>query len=104
MSYWIFLIVVLANFAAWCVLDKFLYDHLERFHPNTFEEMGRPSLFPKNNLAVQYTTIRFFITRKHKALNDSYLSKLGDAMLALFILDVAILLASGLVLYRARGA
>ena len=29
--------------------------------------------------------LKFLVTREHKALNDSYLSKLSDAMLAFFV-------------------
>ena len=68
----------------WFVLIKLLFNRLERSHPQTYEAMGKPSLFLRNSIAGGWATLKFLVTRQHKPLNDSYLSKLSDAMLAFF--------------------
>ena len=65
----------------WFVLIKLLFNRLERMHPQKYEAMGKPSLFLRNSIAGGWATTKFLVTREHKALNDSYLSKLSDAML-----------------------
>jgi hypothetical protein len=69
---------------AWFVLIKLLFNRLERAHPQKYEAMGRPSLFLRNSISGGWATLKFLATREHKALNDKYLSKLSDAMLAFF--------------------
>ena len=79
---------------AWFVLIKLLFNRLERSHPQKYEAMGRPSLFLRNHIAGGWATLKFLAGREHKALNDSYLSKLSDAMLIFF--SVYLLLFFGL--------
>jgi len=68
----------------WFVLIKLLFNRLERAHPQKYEAMGRPSLFLRNNIAGGWATLKFLVAREHKTLDDSYLSKLSDAMLVFF--------------------
>ncbi len=68
----------------WLVLIKLLFNRLERSHPQKYEAMGRPSLFLRNSIAGGWATLKFLAGREHKPLNDSYLSKLSDAMLVFF--------------------
>ena len=68
----------------WFVLIKLLFNRLERAHPQKYEAMGRPSLFLRNSIAGGWATFKFLVAREHKALNDSYLSKLSYAMLIFF--------------------
>jgi hypothetical protein len=68
----------------WFVLIKLLFNRLERLHPQKYEAMGRPSLFLRNSIAGGRATFKFLAAREHKSLNDSYLSKLSDAMLVIF--------------------
>ena len=81
----------------WFVLIKVLFGRLERKHPQKYEAMGRPSLFLRNNIATGWATMKFLFAREHRALNDSYLSKLSDAMLA--YLSVYLLLFFGLMVW-----
>jgi len=76
--------VLLGMVIVWFVLIKLLFNRLERAHPSKYEAMGRPSLFLRNNIAGGWATLKFLVGREHKALNDSYLSKLSDAMLVFF--------------------
>lgn len=68
----------------WFVLIKLLYRRLEREHPQKYEAMGKPSLFLRNHISGGFATLKFLVSREHKALNDDYLSKLSDAMLVFF--------------------
>lgn len=68
----------------WFVLIKLLFNRLEQAHPMKYEAMGKPSLFLRNSIAGGWATLKFLVGREHEALNDSYLSKLSDAMLVFF--------------------
>jgi hypothetical protein len=84
----------------WFVLIKLLFSRLERSHPQKYEAMGRPSLFLRNSIAGGWATFKFLAGREHKSLNDSYLSKLSDAMLVFFA--IYLLLFFGLFFAVAR--
>ena len=66
----------------WFVLIRMFFKRLETNHPAKYEAMGRPSLFLRNHISGNWATFKFLITREHKALNDPWLSKLSDFMLA----------------------
>ncbi|WP_330970505.1 hypothetical protein, partial [Lysobacter sp. A3-1-A15] len=65
----------------WFVLVKLLFNRLEQAHPQTYEAMGRPSLFLRNSPAGVIAMLKFLVRREHRALSDGGLSKLSDAML-----------------------
>jgi hypothetical protein len=92
-------IVLFGMVIAWFVMIKLLFNRLERAHPQKYEAMGKPSLFLRNNIATGWATMKFLIAREHRALNDGYLSKLSDAMLAFFA--IYLLLFFGLFLLGA---
>ena len=69
----------------WFVLIKLLFKRLEASHPQKYESMGRPSLFLRNNIATGFATMKFLFAREHRALDDGYLSKLSDFMLAYIV-------------------
>lgn len=81
----------------WFVLLKVLFSRLERKHPQKYEAMGKPSLFLRNNIATGWATMKFLFVREHRPLNDSYLSKLSDSMLA--YLSIYLLLFFGLMVW-----
>jgi hypothetical protein len=72
----------------WFVLIKILFNRLERLHPQKYEAMGQPSLILRNNISGGLATLKFLVAREHKSLNDSYLSKLSDAMLVFFVIYI----------------
>ncbi len=86
----VFFALLFGMVIVWFVLIKMLFNRLESAHPQKYEAMGRPSLFLRNNIEGGWKTLKFLVTREHKALNDSYLSKLSDAMLVFFIVYLAI--------------
>lgn len=71
---------------AWFVLVKLLFTRLERAHPEKYESMGKPSLFWRNSPAGAFAMLKFLVAREHRSLNDSYLSKLSDAMLVFLLI------------------
>ena len=72
--------------AVWFVLISKLYRILERDHPSKYAEMGRPSLFLRNSISSNISTMKFLFAREHKLLNNAPLSRLSDAMLAFFLI------------------
>jgi hypothetical protein len=63
-----------------------LYFRLEHFHPNKFEEMGKPGIFRNNSIRTNYALMKFLIKREHKILEDPLVSKLSDFMLAYMVI------------------
>ena len=80
----VFFPILFGMIIVWFVLIKMFFNRLERRHPAKYEAMGKPSLFLRNSIAGGLATFKFLAAREHKALNDSYLSKLSDAMLIFF--------------------
>jgi len=70
----------------WFILVKLLLNRLKRFHPKKYQEMGRPSLFFRNNVSGGSAMLKYLITRDHKTLNDPQLSKLSDLMLVFLVI------------------
>lgn len=80
----------------WFVLVKLLFNRLEAAHPQKYEAMGRPSLFFRNSPAGVWAMLKFLVAREHRALGDSYLSKLSDGMLIFFLVYLAVFLGLAL--------
>ena len=74
----------------WFVLLKLLVNRLEQAHPQKYAAMGRPSLFWRNSPSASLAVLNFLIVREHRALNDSYLSKLSNLMLILLVVYVVL--------------
>ena len=85
-------LLLLGMVLIWFILVKMLFKRLESAHPAKYEAMGRPSLFLHSSPAGAIAMLKFLVTREHKTLNDSYLSKLSDAMLIFFLVYVILFL------------
>ena len=77
----------------WFILVKMLFNRLESSHPAKYEAMGRPTLFLRNSPAGAFAMLKFLVAREHKILDDSYLSKLSDAMLVFLLTYTVLFLA-----------
>jgi len=76
----------------WLGLVWLLYRHLEENHPEKYEEMGSPTL-RDNDAASVLRLLRFVIGREHLRLEeDAALRRLGDGMLAYFIVYLVLFL------------
>jgi hypothetical protein len=82
--------VLLFMVVVWFVLIKLLFNRVEKFHPQKYEAMGRPSLFMRNTINGGLATLKFLVAREHKVLNDAYLSKLSDFMLVFIVIYLLI--------------
>lgn len=91
-------IVILALAAVWFLMANMLYRRLEERHSELYRKMGSPSLFLRNTMASSFETALFIFRRKHKGLNDRYLSRLSDLMFAYLVGYVAIVMVVGLFL------
>lgn len=72
----------------WFVLVKKICSILETRHSGTYEALGRPSLFFRNNPMSTFSLLKFIIAREHRSLGDKELGQLSDFMLAFFALYV----------------
>jgi len=79
----------------WFVLVKLLFNRLAAAHPQKYDAMGRPSLFLRNSPAGVWAMLKFLVVREHRALGDSYLSKLSDGMLIFFLVYFVLFLGLG---------
>lgn len=83
----------------WFVLMRILLKRLETKHSATYESMGKPSLFLRNNPRTTRAALKFIALRQHRSLGDKTLSRLSDAMIVYYVLTIAIVvwgLANGL--------
>jgi hypothetical protein len=76
----------------WLVLVKLLFRRLERNHPEKYVDMGRPSLFMRNNLSGGIAMLKFLAMREHRKLDDGFLSKLSNGMLVFFAVYIVLFL------------
>jgi hypothetical protein len=74
----------------WFFLIHILLKRLERKHPDTYESMGKPSLFLHNTPRTANATLRFIALRQHRPLGDATLSRLSDGMMIYFALQIAV--------------
>ncbi len=76
----------------WFGLVWLLYRRLEEDHPEKFEAMGSPTL-RDNDAASAFRLLRFIVGREHLQLEeDAGLRRLGDGMLAYFIVYLVLFL------------
>jgi len=61
----VFLGLLLAVTMAWVFLSNRLYTELRHNHPELYETLGRPGLFMKKSLAVNFRVIRFVFKRDY---------------------------------------
>jgi hypothetical protein len=63
--------------AGWAIILKRFLDYLERYHPSTFDQLGRPRF--GGNISAHRTPqlLSFLIRRRDRQLNDVYLSHLS---------------------------
>ena len=79
----------------WFVLVKLLFNRLAAAHPAKYEAMGRPSLFLRNSPSGVWAMLKFLVAREHRALGDTYLSKLSDGMLAFLLVYLVLFIGLG---------
>ena len=83
-------VILFCMLLVWFVLVRILFKRLESSHPDKYADMGRPTLFLRNGPACVFAMLKFIVAREHTKLNDSYLTKLSDAMLAFSVVYIAI--------------
>ncbi|MES2901480.1 MAG: hypothetical protein V4723_17235 [Pseudomonadota bacterium] len=81
---------MLALALLWFVLMGLLYRRLEVMHSEKYVEMGRPTLFVRNNLRTNYTTLKFLLAREHRGLKDARIGLLADGLLLFTLVYLAI--------------
>lgn len=68
----------------WLVLMSRLYRILRTRHPETYEQLGRPTLFLNNSPQNGIATVRFLLGGHFRQLNDPELLRLGVFMQVFF--------------------
>lgn len=64
----------------WFVLCVWVFRRLEKSHAEKYIEMGRPSLFLRNNVENNWLFIKFMWRSEYLALNDVPLARTCKAM------------------------
>lgn len=100
----VFVPVLFGMVLVWFVLVKLLFNRLESAHPAKYEKMGRPSLFLRNTIEGGWRFLKFLLTREHRSLNDGYVSKLSDGMLAFFVIYLLLFVGLSIAVVTAPGS
>jgi hypothetical protein len=97
----LFFAVMAVMVALWFGLMKLLFGHLERKHPQSYDALGRPSLFRRNTPEIVITFMRFLLSRQYRTLHDPYLSRFCSGMVIFFYIYIALFIGAVLsVLYQ----
>jgi hypothetical protein len=87
------------------VLTWLLFSRLETQHPKKYRELGSPSFrgVKSKGFAPIIATLQFIVRREHRALNDSYLANVSDAILVCFVVYVLLFAYAILVITAQHG-
>lgn len=83
---------LMAMVLIWFLMVATLFKRLRAKHPETYKEMGEPSLFWNNSMKTNWAMLEFLRKRRHKGLNDKSLSLLSDFMLVFLAVYMALFL------------
>ena len=91
-------LILFVMVCAWFALCKWLFSRLEKQHPKKYEEMGKPSLFLRNNISNGWSFMTFLFRSEYLPLEDPILTRTCKIMKIFFAIYLAIflfLIASG---------
>jgi hypothetical protein len=84
--YFILFAVLAAMVFVWFGLCIWTFRRLEKSHPEKYLEMGRPSLFLRNNVENNWLFMKFMWRSDYKKLNDPPLTRTCKVMKVCFFI------------------
>ena len=78
-------ITLMAMVFVWFGLCIWVFRRLEHQHPEKYTDMGRPSLFLRNNIQNNWLFLRFLWKSEFDSLSDSSLSRACNFMKIFFV-------------------
>lgn len=69
----------------WFLLCVKLFNSLKERHPETYKNMGSPSLFKNNTFSNNINFLKFLFKKEWQQLGDESIEKLGNIMLSFII-------------------
>jgi hypothetical protein len=79
-------LALMGEVICYLAMISYFFRYLRTYHESAWMALGSPSLFLNNSLRNNWLVLKFLVTRRHRHLNDSRASRLGDATLVLLIL------------------
>lgn len=79
---------------AWLVCWVLIAAHLQRHHPDFFEELERPNLFTNNTVTTRQNMKTFIFDHQHAVMDDVLRRYLTIAKVS-YVLSVAVLVLLG---------
>lgn len=89
-----------ATVFVWFGLSSWIFRRLAANHPETYQEMGSPTLLLNNSPANGTKFLRFIAAAGWKDLNDDGLTRAGRAMRIVFVLFLGL---AGLLFFAIRN-
>ena len=97
--------ILFASVFVWFILIAKLYKILAVDHPQTYEGMGKPTLFWKNSPRSAWVLMKFVFKREYLTLRNEKLAKLGNFMFLFsvgYLILFAVLFVLALLILRGR--
>lgn len=86
---WVFIGIGVGVIGCWLYLVSRFFLYMSRNHPESYKEMGSPTLFMNNSIGNNFSFLNFIISGKHKELNDPELNNQCRFMKVFFYSYVA---------------
>ncbi len=77
-------LVMMTMVLIWFILMNRLFKILRTRHPNTYDSIGRPTLFLNNNIQNGLLTLRFLLGRRYRQIQDPELHSVGNFLNVFF--------------------
>jgi hypothetical protein len=88
----------------WFGLCMWTFRRLEKSHPEKYIELGRPSLFLRNNLENSWHLLKFMWRSDYLVLNDSALTRTCKFMKVFFCIYCLLFISMFFVFFLCSGA
>ena len=77
-------LVMMAMVVTWFILMNRLFKILRTRHPDTYNSIGRPTLFPNNSIQNGFLAIRFLLGKRYRQIQDPELHSLCNFLNVFF--------------------
>ena len=68
--------------------ERLLFDMVEEYHIDKYNQMKKPSFIFRKVTISHWAKTKFIVTREHKVLNNTNLSRFSDLCLVLYVINL----------------
>jgi len=87
----------------WFALCIWTFRRIEKRHPEKYLQMGRPTLFLRNNIENTWLFMKFLWRSEYSTMNDSSLTRICRIMKIFSVLYVALFLSMLMLFFEGKG-